>query len=82
MPLYPYRCEKCGTIMEVLRPMKHEKPECCGGLMTRLFNTDNLIIKMGYPGWIDKIDDINKAQEQRGERLRLPHPKTVGATDY
>jgi hypothetical protein len=37
-------------------------------------------VKMKYPGWIDKIDDIHKAQEQRGERLRFVHPREVGAT--
>jgi hypothetical protein len=68
--------------MEIFRPIDHEKPLCCGEVMTRLYTIDTLKIKMKYPLWVDRIDDINKAQEQRGERLRLPHPKTVGATDY
>jgi hypothetical protein len=38
------------------------------------------VIKMGYPAWVDRMEDIHKAQEQRGERLRMIHPSEVQAT--
>lgn len=80
MPLYQYGCEKCGVAKEVIRPIVHEPPICCGEVMTRSYCMDSMVLKMGYPGWINRIDEIHKRQADRGERLRLPHPKEVGAT--
>jgi putative FmdB family regulatory protein len=80
MPLFDYICPKCGKSSERFLPMNHDKPVCCGEVMTRQYTTEFMKVKMKYPGWIDKIDDIHKAQEQRGERLRFVHPREVGAT--
>lgn len=79
MPLYNFICSGCGKALEVLAPMDAPPPECCGRVMTRLF-TGKVLIKEKYPLWVDRIEDIHKAQEQRGEKLRFVHPKEVRAT--
>ena len=80
MPLYEYKCSLCGKSKEVLSLVGESAPVCCGGVMTRKFTIDSLFIKWTKPLWVDRIGEIHKAQADRGERLRLPHPKEVGAT--
>ncbi len=77
MPIYPYVCPQCGKSEERVLPMVHEAPVCCGQPMQRRYAVDNLRIKEYGALWIDRIDDIHKAQEQRGERLRIVHPSEV-----
>ncbi len=79
-PVYDYQCEKCGEVVEVCRPMGSEPPDCCGVGMKRKYSADTIIIKTGAPLWTGRMDDIHKAQEQRGERLRFVHPKEIRAT--
>ena len=48
MPIYEYRCEKCGTLSEVLLLGKEENPSCgtCGGTqLTKLMSAPNFSIK-------------------------------------
>lgn len=80
MPLYEYVCAVCGRTAERLLPMNSPAPLCCGQAMTRQWGGGHLIIKMKFPLWVEKMDDIHKAQEQRGERLRLVQPWEVGAS--
>lgn len=47
--------------------------------MTRRYTVDHVVIKMGAPLWTGRMDDIHKAQSQRGERLRFVHPSEIGA---
>ncbi len=79
MPLYDYKCPLCGLVTEVIMSHTDTPPECCGGVMTRQFSGE-VTIKSGYPLWVDRMEDIGKAQNDRGERRRLVHPKDVGAT--
>ena len=81
-PLYDYVCDQCGNVRECYRPMEHKPPECCGVLMRRLYGMVEIRDSRSLTGkrnelWIDRMDDIHKAQEQRGERLRFVHPKEV-----
>jgi len=80
MPAYDYVCPACQKEIEVIRPMLHDPPACCGQAMNRKWSVDYFKISFGYPAWIDRIDDIHKSQEQKGERLRMVHPREVGAT--
>jgi putative FmdB family regulatory protein len=81
MPLYDFACDKCGKKDEFyLSTSDKPAPECCGQSMTRLYGMGSLRIEMGYPKWIDRIDEIHKRQADRGERLTLPHPREVQAT--
>ena len=65
--------------------MDHTPPVCCGEAMKQLFcptvNITQFYVGRNYPRWVDRMDDIHKAQEQKGERLRMVHPSEVGATD-
>jgi putative FmdB family regulatory protein len=80
MPTYDYTCAKCGQTIEVFRHTRDGKPpECCGEVMTRIY-TGGFLLKWHHPLWVDRMEDIHKAQEQRGERFRRIHPKEVGAT--
>jgi len=74
VPLYDYRCNLCDTIQEVLLPMEHSVPNCCDSPMRRVMS-GGYKINIKYPLWVDRMEDIHKAQEQKGERLRMIHPK-------
>ncbi len=78
MPLYDFSCPKCGQKQELfVRSYKIDRATCkCGGIMFRLPPRIGRI-KMGYPIFVDRIDDIQKRQEDRGEKVTLPHPKEV-----
>ncbi len=76
MPLYDFICDNCSKVKEVIQ-YDLSKPECCGRPMRRIFGIDKQLIKIRYPGWVDRMEDIHKAQEQRGERLRIVHPSEV-----
>ena len=79
MPLYDYRCNCCGKVEETFQ-WKPVPVQCCGEVMTRLFTLSGLRIKDGPPLWTGRIDEIHKAQADRGERLRYVYPQEVGAT--
>ena len=48
MPLYDYKCTKCGTIREVRHGFheSHEEPcPACGAAMTRVFSAAPIVFK-------------------------------------
>ena len=61
-------------------PVGGEAPRCCGESKKRVYMGASILFKWGYPGWVDKMDDIHKGQADRGERLRMVYPWEVGAT--
>ncbi len=75
MPLYDFVCPKCDHKLEVIARMDDKAPTCCGEVMNRLYG--NVFIKIKYPLWVDRISEIHKAQESRGERLRMVFPREV-----
>lgn len=76
MPLYDYVCQKCGKSDEMYLSLEHQKPTCCGADMRMLYSSQ-VHIRIKYPLWVDRMDDIHKAQEEKGERLRFVHPSEV-----
>ena len=76
MPLYGFACDSCGRVMEKLLPFEHTNPACCGLVMRQVY-AGRILVKMKYPLWVDRMEDIHKAQEQKGERLRMIYPKEV-----
>ena len=77
MPLYDFICDTCGNKTERFLPIRYDIPVCCESPMRRLFNMGNMLVKEKYPLWVDRMEDIHKAQEQRGERFRMIHPSEV-----
>jgi putative FmdB family regulatory protein len=48
MPLYDYKCTKCGTVREVRHGFSetHDEPcPACGAAMTRVFNPAPIVFK-------------------------------------
>lgn len=48
MPLYDYKCTKCGTVREVRHGFNesHDEPcPACGAAMTRVFNPAPIVFK-------------------------------------
>ena len=80
MPLYDYHCDNCGMTEERFLAMTHEAPVHCEHKMKRLYTVDHYIIDMGYPAFIDRIEEIHKAQSDRGEKRQFVHPSTVRAS--
>lgn len=58
MPVYEYRCEKCG-VFEVFQPIK-ESPYSyhpkCGHSVKRLICNTTFILKQGGTGWNGGVD--------------------------
>jgi len=79
MPLYDFACDKCGKTEERFLPIDHETPVCCNSIMRRVYSVGDIFIKWSPPLWVGRMDDIHKAQEQRGERFRFVHPSEIGA---
>jgi len=44
--------------------------------MEKLFSAPRLI-KVKYPLWVDRLEDRQKRQEEKGEEVTLPHPKEI-----
>ena len=76
MPLYDFTCEICGKTIEMLLLIEHNIPTCCGSVMRRVY-AGRILLKEKYPLWVDRIEDIHKAQEEKGEKLRFVHPSEV-----
>ncbi len=55
-------------------------PLCCGEVMTRIYSIGKHVEKYSPPLWVGRIEEIHKAQEQKGERLRMVYPKEVRAS--
>ncbi len=80
MPLYEFACAKCGEIVELLMPMDHEVPLHCGEVMNRKYTVESMKVKWGPEPWMRRMDEIHKAQADRGERLRFVHPSEIRAS--
>ena len=81
-PVYEFECQKCGSRREVISQIGDAVPLCCGGVMTRKYGAvairdSHSITGKRHERWIYRIDEIHKRQADKGERLRLPHPKEV-----
>jgi len=78
MPLFDLECKKCGVIEEhyVSSPDKVIKCNVCGGDMDKLFS-GSFLIREKYPLWVDKLDDHQKWEEERGETITVPHPSQI-----
>ena len=77
MPLYEYECPKCRKALEIIALMNARPPECCGLPMERKYSGGKVVIKDGVPLFVRRMEEIHKAQEQRGERFRMIHPREV-----
>ena len=77
MPIYEYECE-CGNVFEKLAYDLRNKP-CpeCGTTAERIISRTHSRFKEGYPKFVDKIDDHQKRQVDRGEMPTLPPPRLV-----
>lgn len=52
MPLYEYKCEECGNVLEVIQRFSDDpmdKCPKCGGAMSKLISNTSFVLKGG--GW-------------------------------
>jgi predicted nucleic acid-binding Zn ribbon protein len=78
MPVYDFVCGNCGKVMPDTFVWPGQVfPECCNKPMLRKMNPANVVVKQGGELYISRMEDIHKAQAQKGERLRMIHPKEV-----
>ena len=78
MPLFDFRCGKCHVTEEHYVSSFDNTVDCpsCGDAMEKLFS-GSFRIKEKYPLWVDRFDDYQKRQEERGVRPTVPHPKDI-----
>ena len=78
MPIYEYVCDDCCMVFEVMRKSSNSEPcpYCTSHNTRRKFST--FMFKfVGYPKWVDKMDDFQKRQEGRGEEPTVPSLKEL-----
>ena len=51
MPIYEYKCRKCGHQFEVIRPFGAKPPSCpkCRGVVSQVFSGISFVFKGGKP---------------------------------
>jgi putative FmdB family regulatory protein len=67
MPLYEYKCQKCGDVFEVIQkfadePLTTHAKDACGGVVERLWAAPALVFKGS--GWY--ITDYAKGANSKG----------------
>lgn len=50
MPLYSFKCDKCGNKVEMLQQVVEAIPICCGKAMTKLPSSPAILRIMGKGG--------------------------------
>jgi putative FmdB family regulatory protein len=80
MPLYEYRCAKCGNVFEVIQKFADapltEHPEC-GGSVERLLSTSALQFKGS--GWY--VNDYAKKSSSSGKSETKSEGKSENSTE-
>ena len=73
MPLYEFVCKECGKPFELLAWDAYPK-SCphCGSLDTERKLSTFSFKTVGYPHWVDKVDDYQKKQADAGQEPTLP----------
>ena len=78
MPIFDFDCEVCGTRFEKL--IRNGRPpicpECHSVRIQKRMGTFSYK-SVGYPEFVDRIDEHQKRQVDRGEQPTLPHPSQV-----
>lgn len=65
MPIYLYRCEKCGSKLEVLQNMSGIVQLCCGKAMTKVPQAPAVI----------KVRGLNSPTRRWAEKYKLGDPQ-------
>jgi len=53
MPIYDYRCDKCGQTIEILQLGDEKSPICCERAMRRLISVPAMIGKKARKKWAE-----------------------------
>ena len=73
MPIYEYKCLKCGTQLEVMQKMSDDllsKCESCGGELKKLITNTSFVLKGG--GWY--VTDYPSAERKKAMESGKPAP--------
>ena len=79
MPLYEYRCQDCGEIIETIQKFSDSplsECEACGGTLERLLSPS--AIKFKGSGWY--VNDYGK-NNHKGSKDKHSSEKTTSASD-
>jgi len=64
MPIYEYKCKKCGNKIESLQKIGDPDPKCeCGTVMKKLMSTNSFILKGN--GWYKTDYGNNKKEKEK-----------------
>lgn len=82
MPLYEYKCQKCGDVFEVIQkfsdePLKTHSKDACGGAVERLWAAPALVFKGS--GWY--ITDYAKGANSKGPGKNSESAKSESSKD-
>ena len=80
MPLYDYKCQKCGTVFEVLQKFSDEPlkmHEDCGGALDRLLSAPALQFK--GTGWY--VTDYGRGGKSSGSNGKSADSKSESKSE-
>ena len=80
MPLYEYKCLKCGSVLEVLQKVNEphlKKCHKCGGLLKKVLSPPAIQFKGS--GWYVTDYVQNKKQEKKSKPEEKPKSKKIDA---
>lgn len=78
MPIYEYKCTKCGQQIEVMQKMKDnplEKCEACGGELKKMITSTSFVLKGS--GWY--VTDYPSEARKKAMDAKKPKDKKVDA---
>ena len=77
MPIFDFRCQECGSVQERYVHTPGTPVNCaCGGRTTKLLS-GSFSVREKYPLWVDRIDEHQKRQVDRGEQPTTPPAREV-----
>ena len=81
MPIYDYSCGDCGQEFEVITLRPGVDAVTCRDCHSKNVKKEQSIFgfkfKEGYPNWVNKMDDYQKRQKDKGVAPTLPQPSEV-----
>lgn len=68
MPIYEYRCKKCGHVFEVLQRISDPAPQCpvCGGEVEKLLSSGVGLVFKGSGFYITDYVKKSGGEKKRG----------------
>jgi len=70
MPVYDYKCSRCGAEIEAVQQMGNRPPVCCGEEMDRKYTSPPMIKMKGEGGYPSRRKQVFNTTVRKHPRLK------------